>query len=205
MLSFEHVYTSIRYLIKKRGGGGSSLSLPPASPCLQHSKLLARSRAPLTLANRGAEVVTFTAASLQMRAKDTKLCVCVPCCSHWVGCVCQKTRLNGPLWVLGHWIMVCCRLELRTLTLVHFVLWLILSLGECRRHVGVSCIFHISILFFQSGWLCGRFFRGIGEKHTGLTGTFSKLGSVLHRNPNQLPWQSAHMVWQQRFAVRSLM
>lgn len=142
MLSFEDVYTLIRYLKKK----GSSLSSPSASLCLQHSKLLACSLAPLTQANGGAEVVTFTAASLHMRAKDKKLRACVPAAVMEWGRFAKRVILNGLLWVLGHWIIVCCRHVLHTQTLTHLGLMLIPSPGEWRWHVVVYCVLHIYII-----------------------------------------------------------
>lgn len=136
---------------------GSSLSSPSASLCLQHSKLLACSLAPLTQANGGAEVVTFTAASLHMRAKDKKLRACVPAAVMEWGRFAKRVILNGLLWVLGHWIIVCCRHVLHTQTLTHLGLMLIPSPGEWRWRVFVYCVLHIYIIFKKkSGWLLGK-------------------------------------------------
>lgn len=81
----------------KKKKGGSSLSSPSASLRLQHSQLLACSLATLTQASGGAEVVTFTAALLQMRAKDKKLRARVPAAVMEWGRFAKIVILNGLL------------------------------------------------------------------------------------------------------------
>lgn len=99
------------------------MSLPSALLCLKNHKQLACSLAPLLRANEGAQVVTFTEASLHMMAKDKKLCACVPAAVIEWGMFAKRVILNWLHWDLGCWIIVCCRHVLHTQALTHLVLF----------------------------------------------------------------------------------
>lgn len=80
---------------KKKTEQQSVFHLPQL--CLQHHKLLSCGLAPFTQANGGAEVVTFTEASLHIRAKDKKLCACVATAVIKWGMFAKGVILNRPL------------------------------------------------------------------------------------------------------------